>query len=350
MPEGVDTPPQYPAIPKPAQSFASLQQTCERLKEVTELLTGQRGAAEYSLVDGLMQIKKVSGNAVGSIKELNRLVVEDGKVVVERIEIIEAEIVAARAGEVDLHAKITKVETVSAEATDAVARDVETLETTVGENTASITSLTQSVDGMSVLYSMTGEIDGETGGFIFQGAQQNNGDVVFDMIFNANVTINGTLLVRDSVPTTAVAPRAISRVAANVGTIGATAGDTLSVTASFIGSTSTNTSVAMIMITLTPQQGPLWVLGNGAVTQRNYRVLADGVPIKSFYAYDTMTAFDANASVSGDTRYNFYFSGAGVSQGIIYPVATEGTHTLTLEAQTGGFIMDASISVTELAR
>lgn len=62
----------------------------------------------------------------------------------------------------------------------------ETLSTTVDGNTADLEVLRESVDGISVKYSVVGTVGGTFGGMVIQGAQQNGGGAIFEVGFAAS--------------------------------------------------------------------------------------------------------------------------------------------------------------------
>jgi hypothetical protein len=92
-----------------------------------------------------------------------------------------------------------------------VSHDLTELATTVGENTAALSVLSETVDGISVEFSVTGTIDSQTGGFMFGGIKLADGTVIFNTIFNSNVVINGNLILNGTVNTNQIAPGAIRR-------------------------------------------------------------------------------------------------------------------------------------------
>jgi hypothetical protein len=145
---------------EPGQDVVSLQRAVLQLKEAVELLTGQRGANEYSLIDGLVQLQKANGTSSGRILELNEVVLGGETSLVQRTTI---------------------------------------LESTVDENVAQLTTVQQAVDGISVRYGVTGSINGITGGFVFEGIQMLDGSVVYDFEINSNVTINGDVIINGSI-------------------------------------------------------------------------------------------------------------------------------------------------------
>jgi hypothetical protein len=80
----------------------------------------------------------------------------------------------------------------------------------VDANTAAVSTLTSSVDGMSVRYGVQGTINAQTGGFLFTGVLRNDGSVSYNMEINSNVTISGNLLVTGTVRNAALEALAVT--------------------------------------------------------------------------------------------------------------------------------------------
>ncbi len=78
-------------------------------------------------------------------------------------------------------ANIQQVLVTMADEDSALAASLQQLSTTVGENTASLEILAQSVDGVKIQFGVVGTIDEETGGFILTGVKQLDGTIVFDI-------------------------------------------------------------------------------------------------------------------------------------------------------------------------
>lgn len=102
---------------------------------------------------------------------------------------------------------------VRAGADGALASNITDLSTTVGGHTASLTTISASVDGMSVQYGVVGTIDGISGAFIFSGVKKLDGSVSY------NVAINGGLIVSGTVLATALNVSQLSAITADLGTI-----------------------------------------------------------------------------------------------------------------------------------
>ena len=97
-----------------------------------------------------------------------------------------------------------------------------TLSTTVGNHSSLLTTYGGSIDGLKVQYGVVGTIDGTTGGFILNGVRQNNGTVTYNVVFSADVIIDGTLTARKiqdlSLTTGKLAPNAITSGSSGTGT------------------------------------------------------------------------------------------------------------------------------------
>jgi hypothetical protein len=208
----------------------------------------------------------------------------------------------------------------------ALAAELTTLETTVGDNTAELAILSASIDGIAVKYAVTGTINGVTGGFVLTGIQQLGGGASYLLEITSDVVINGNLLVTGTVETVAVASHAISQVAfsasggINTG-VGITVrtGATVAVTASFNG-------LAGTYFPLSASPGTVYV-------ER------DGVLI-------------------GSVATNFEASGSGSSAGISFLQTTVlcqdspggGYHDYIVHSGNGAGVGGVAILVQELAR
>ena len=84
-------------------------------------------------------------------------------------------------------------------------------DTRIDANSASITSLMSTTNGLSAQWSMQATIDGVTGGLIFSGLKRADGTgVTYNLELNSNVVINGSLLVNGSITSTQIAPATIA--------------------------------------------------------------------------------------------------------------------------------------------
>jgi hypothetical protein len=90
-------------------------------------------------------------------------------------------------------ASIQEVLVTMADEDSALAASLQTLSTTVGDNTASLDVVAQSVDGIKVQFGVVGTIDGETGGLVLTGAKQLDGSVEFQIAISGDVIIDKTL-------------------------------------------------------------------------------------------------------------------------------------------------------------
>lgn len=243
----------YPTITEPTQDIKSIQQSIGQIKEICEMLTGQRGPTEYSIQEGLSKIERVSDKFGASIRDLTEIAADATGAYAQRISILEAEMTAARQGQTSVSARITQVDTarvtgdsglatratnletevtnargglgtlsakitnvasVAASANATTASTVSSLTTTVGSHTGSISTLTSSVDGISVQKVVKATLDGSTGGYALTGVQNADGSgAVFTFEINANAVVNGSLVVHGSIDTDQVAGNAITRAA-----------------------------------------------------------------------------------------------------------------------------------------
>ena len=112
-----------------------------------------------------------------------------------------------------ISAAIATETTARVAADSAVASTVTTLATTVGANTANISTTLSSLNGVKVQYGVIGTINGITGGFAFTGIQKLDGSVSFA------VEIQGNLIVNGSIAASKLNVTNLSAVSANMGTV-----------------------------------------------------------------------------------------------------------------------------------
>lgn len=111
-------------------------------------------------------------------------------------------------------------------ADSALGARIDTVTTSVNGNTASISTLQTSVNGLGVQWALHGDIDGQTGALIFSGVRAANGTgATFLLRLDANMEINGNLIVSGTIGSGQIANNAITETgfssggAANSGTV-----------------------------------------------------------------------------------------------------------------------------------
>lgn len=337
-----DVLPTYPSLLAPSLDPGSLQKSILRLNEVVEMVTGQRGKAEYSLQEGMLSIRKsitVQGSTISaSIRELNEVMVSADEALAQRTTIIEAEIVGARGGETDLSARLTQVDTARVDGDSALAASILTLTTTIDDNTATLTVQQASIDGLEVRYSVTGFISGTTGGFVFSGVQRNDGGAVFTTEFFSDVIIHGSLLVAGTVDNPQITANAVSNMSSSSGTVAA--GGSISTSLTTRAGASVHVSFAA------SSQGALGTMAfTGAVVIRTYNIYVDGITYSTHYSYDVC----AGVIYNGGSSYTFYSTVAPISGGITVTGLSAGTHTLSV-VNPSGIFMQMDIVGVELAK
>lgn len=222
-------------------------------KRLTEL-SSQIGDSSSSLTQELMTLasqttalaqtvttlKTVLAGSVAEIQDTRRAVSLGDMALAENIQQLSSSIGGNTAQIVE--EKLTR-----ANETSALSQSLSTLSATVGNNSASITTLqnaTANIDGaLSVLWSVQGYIDGVTGGLRLTGVRKADGSgTYYNLIIDANTTINGNLLVNGSVVTTAAADNAFTEGTGSWGTwmaecdiVAKKAGDKFIVIGSYIG-------------------------------------------------------------------------------------------------------------------
>ena len=114
------------------------------------------------------------------------------------------------AGEATLFARIQTVDQARIEGDNVIAGTVTTLTTRVDTNEATLVATQTVTNATALRYSVTGTINGVTGGFTFSGIQRNNGGAVFNFEVNSNMSIHGNLLVTGTITNSKLADLIIS--------------------------------------------------------------------------------------------------------------------------------------------
>ncbi|MFE1601639.1 host specificity factor TipJ family phage tail protein [Methylobacterium sp. ID0610] len=96
---------------------------------------------------------------------------------------------------------------------NAVAETTSSLTSTVGGHTSTLTTYGSSINGLQVQWGVTGYIDGQSGGFVFQGIRRLDGAVEY------SVRISGSLFVSESIQGWALAGDSIIVRTAQIGTL-----------------------------------------------------------------------------------------------------------------------------------
>lgn len=124
----------YPTIPEPTP--ANLLEVAKQLKEVCELLTGQRGIAEeYGIDERVFRLSKVVDTSIGrlsaSISQVESITATADSILAQRTFELEAELTNARDGKPDLAARIIEVDQARVSADEALAQRTTILEAEV---------------------------------------------------------------------------------------------------------------------------------------------------------------------------------------------------------------------------
>jgi hypothetical protein len=181
----------------------------------------------------------------------------------------------------------------------ALAANINTLTTTIGNHTASLNVIAASIDGTRVEFGFVGTIDGQTGGLLFTGVKGPNGNVLYQIRIKGDVIIDGTVTV--------------SKLAANVVSAGKIVTDLL--TASNIQTGTLNASVVNVINLNAASITTGTLTGNRiAVNSINAdHIILDGVEIKNL----KVGAAGDIAVYNGSTQtYNLGGSGRESSAGM----------------------------------
>lgn len=116
-----------------------------------------------------------------------KLLVDDDQALAQRIDTMLAQMDENQAAIVNQLTVLAGVDT-------ALAEQIFTVSTTVGEHSASLSQVSESVDGMSVQFSVIGNIDGATGGFVLSGVKQLDGSVQYEMKIKGDLLVDGSVM------------------------------------------------------------------------------------------------------------------------------------------------------------
>lgn len=318
--------PQYPSVPEPSQDLPSIKEALMRLKEGYEMLTGQRGRAEYNLVEGLISIHKQLGNSTARMLELNEIRVSETSASAKRIEILEAEISDARGVEPDLAAKLTVMSEATVDAQDD----------------ASL-ALTR--------FGVSGTINGTTGGFTLTGILKNDGSApAFSMEFDVNefrirdpvlntaptvflysggkfgftgdVFINGSLVVSGSIDTLQLADDAVEnpKIAGNAVTNTATNTGTVAAGSELIAQITTRAGAdLLVMVGITDTSATVTndTAAPTTVVSFGFAIELDNVPTgNTLFSVKTVYSVVAGSNFRGLSPNSAQFRLSGLTAGL----------------------------------
>lgn len=340
-----------------------------RLKEGYEMLTGQRGPNEYSMVEGLTIIQKRLGGSTARMYELNRLVVEANLALAERTQLIEAEITNARGGNTTLTARITQVDQARVTGDAALASSITTVEAKANDATASgqvrLVARNTPLGGQSATYDVELTANGAKAG-LHIGAV--GGDSVFAIsankfflydpsmpsgiplpvltystgkfVFTGDVAINGNLIIDDTVATEKIELDAVTNSASNSAIT--TSGNDLSV----VLTTRANAKV-LIVASLTNITSGVSNDGSNpnSTTTYGFDVKVDGTAVKSLFSVKTVVQVQS----LGGGGYNYYRAPTPVTDHITVSGLSAGAHTFAI-TNSAGSNMGLALSVVEMAR
>ena len=120
---------QFPSIPMPTQDPAALLKTVAALKEAVELLTGQRTAKSESLIDAVRDLRSSREGFNARFTEYVEVSTSNDRALARRTTTLEAQTAQSAA-------RIEEVDTARADADQALASDIQQLQTTYGNFTA----------------------------------------------------------------------------------------------------------------------------------------------------------------------------------------------------------------------
>ncbi|MFC4172629.1 host specificity factor TipJ family phage tail protein [Microvirga sp. GCM10011540] len=103
-----------------------------------------------------------------------------------------------------LTTRVTNVEGVNS----SQAQSIQALGTQLNGQSATLTQYAQSVDGIKVQWGVVGTINGQTGGFLFQGVRRLDGAVLYSLNISGDVLVSGTIRARHLAAETIIASSA----------------------------------------------------------------------------------------------------------------------------------------------
>lgn len=183
----------------------SLTMTYSRIRELLEEVrdlafqTSDQGLSTYAIIN--RQNRSLSAKIVGAearFEEAIAVAVGPGSALVQLITELEATVFDPVTG-VPSKASITSVDQVQVslgqlgETVASQAVSINSLSTTVGQNTASISQILESTDGIGLRYGVVGNINGQTGGFVLTGIQRLDGTVQFTLEIMGDVIVDGSI-------------------------------------------------------------------------------------------------------------------------------------------------------------
>lgn len=199
---------------------------------------------DMALAENIQQLSSTIGGNTAQIIEEKRTRTTADDALAQSISTLSATVTA---GDNALSAQIQAEQTARANGDAANASSITSLSATVNGNSAAITTLQQATadidSALSVLWSVQGTIDGVTGGLRLTGIKKADGTgAAYNLIIDANTTINGNLLVSGTVITDAAANNAFTEGVGSSGTwiaecdiVAKKAGDKFIVIGSYVG-------------------------------------------------------------------------------------------------------------------
>lgn len=278
----------------------------------------------------------VNTPSTGNNPTFARLLTEEGaratadSALASRASSLEAEVSAARSGSATLKARVDAVDLARVNGDNALAARVSTVETTSNNNSASITTLQSSMNGVQVKYGVQGYVNGVTGGFVLTGILKNDGSVAYNLEIDSNVTINGNLVVNGTLGYQKLAANSVTNHSPTVsGTIISTGTATLSTSFTTRGG-------GTVVVTITGYE-PSSVKQRSnvaptamAYTPRTLPLTVDGVTRGNLQSFDACVGVNFSHSTGTTEVYvgNYVMAPAAIE--IVITGLAAGAHTFTL--------------------
>jgi hypothetical protein len=301
---------------------------------------------DTALAQRAATIEASVGDANARITSVDTASVTRDTAIINRVSTAEATIATA-------DARITTVDTASVTRDSALASRLSVTETTLNGNTASLSTLQQSVNGLEVRYSVVGSINGSTGGFVFSGIQRADGGPVFTTEFFSNVIIHGSLIVDGTVGNSELAPasvsnpkiidNAVSNSSAVVGFVGS--GGAVSNSITVRAGARVEVEVKFVPYDATGLTGPA---SSVAGTYRLHPIYVNGGLYDYAYASDMVAQAQFGGVSGGVSVYQFTLLPTGTSYATVL-ILGAGTNSVTAVNGSPGN-MRIQIKLTELSK
>jgi len=300
-------------------SFAAIEQEMIARVTATEALA----AINTALAARLTTAEGTITGTSAALTSLSTTVTQQGNAITSQSSAITNLSSRLTTAEGDISGNATAVNNLSTTVTqqgnmiNAQASQISALNTTVGNNSATLTQVSNSVNGVRVEFGVTGNINGQTGGFRFSGVKRLDGTVSY------GVEIVGNLMVDGSISGLKLQTASIITASAQIGNLIV---DNISIKNGAISNS------ASVLTGGTSGSTGLNCRGTGTVACHAVFYGASGNYVPLFVSPGALRIF-RNGSLIAEIGTSFEASGSGTSAGI----ALQATPLLFLDTPPAGF-------------